>query len=242
MGRHLHVDADLPESDYTTVAYQRYLKKYLRTARGVDDNVGRLLDQLQRTGELDDTVIIYTSDQGMMLGEHDYIDKRWMYEESMRMPFIVRHPPSIPAGTICDAIVTNVDFAPTILDFAGVSQPDGMQGRSARPLLAGKPAPPDWPDAAYYRYWMHMAHHEVPAHYGIRTPDFKLIFFYGLPLDATGAVSTPTKPHWELYDLRKDPQEMHNVYSDPPYADTVKTLQARLAALKRDIGDDEVYP
>jgi arylsulfatase A-like enzyme len=239
MGRHLHVDAGLSDADYTTAAYQRYLKKYLRTARGVDDNVGRLVAHLKKSGELDNTVIIYTSDQGMMLGEHDYIDKRWMYEESLRMPFIVRYPPAIPADTTCDAIVSNVDFAPTILDFAGEARPDGMQGRSARPLLAGKPAPPDWPDAAYYRYWMHMAHHEVPAHYGIRTADFKLIFFYGLPLDATGAVPTPTPPYWELFDLRKDPQEMHNVYRDPAYAEAVTILKAKLATIKRDVGDDD---
>lgn len=239
MGRHLQVDASLGDTVYTTAAYQRYLKKYLRTARGVDDNVGRLLNHLARSGELDDTVIIYTSDQGMMLGEHDYIDKRWIYEESLRMPFIVRYPASIPAGSTCDDIVSNLDFALTILDFASVSQPAGMQGRSCRPLLEGKPTPPDWPDATYYRYWMHMAHHEVPAHYGIRTRDYKLIFFYGLPLDATGAVSTPTPPHWELYDLRKDPQEMHNAYRDPACADIVKTLKAKLAAIKRDVGDDD---
>jgi arylsulfatase A-like enzyme len=243
MGHHMFVDPELPDDRYTTVSYERYLKKFLRTARGVDDNVARLLAYLKETGELDHTLIIYTADQGFMLGEHDYIDKRWMYEESLRMPFIVRYPRTVPAGRTSDAIINNVDFAPTLLDFAGVAVPETMQGRSFRAIVEGRPAPAGWPTATYYRYWMHMAHHDNPAHYGIRTLDHKLIFFYGLPLDAAGAVAAPTEPHWELYDLRQDPGEMNNVYSKDEYATIRRTLQAELLRLKDRIGDhDDPYP
>ncbi len=237
MGQHMFVDPQLSEAAYQGEAYQRYLKKYLRCVRGVDDNIARLLDYLQETGELDNTVIVYTADQGFMLGEHDYIDKRWMYEESLRMPFIVRYPKSIPAGIRVDAIVNNVDFAPTLLDFAGVTTPDFMQGRSFRTMLEGGPAPADWPQATYYRYWMHMAHHDNPAHLGIRTRDFKLIHFYGAPLDAVGAVPTLTPPYWELYDLRTDPQEMHNLIAEPAYAETLAALKQQLLQLQAEVGD-----
>ncbi|HUR56122.1 MAG TPA: sulfatase [Opitutaceae bacterium] len=242
MGQHMFVDPELPAADYQRVAYQRYLKKYLRCVKGIDDNVGRLLAQLEATGELDHTIVFYTSDQGFMLGEHDYIDKRWMYEESLRVPFLVRYPPTIRPGTTSDAMVNNVDFAETLLDFAGAPIPATMQGRSARPVLEGR-VPADWPTATYYRYWMHMAHHENPAHYGIRTRDHKLIFFYGLPLDASGAPKNPTTPGWELYDLRRDPEELHNVYGDPAYAAAAAQLKAELLRLKERVGDrDEKYP
>lgn len=243
MGHHMFVEKSLGKEKYTREAYQRYLKKFLRCVRGVDDNIARLVAHLKRTGELKNTIIIYTADQGFMLGEHDYIDKRWMYEESLRMPFIVRCPAKFKPGRKIEAIINNVDFAPTLLAMAGVKKPEFMQGRSFLPMLAGKPAPSDWPTATYYRYWMHMAHHDNPAHYGIRTKDFKLIFFYGLPLDAPGAKKTPTKPHWELYDLRKDPHEMKNVIADSKYAATVKRLKAELQRLKKQVGDtDAKYP
>jgi len=242
MGDHMFVDPSLSASDYMTVSYQRYMKKYLRCIRGVDDNIARLLAYLKESGELENTIILYTADQGFMLGEHDYIDKRWMYEPSLRVPLIVRFPAKIAAGAMNDAIVNNTDFAPTLLDLAGVKAPASMQGRSFRPILEGH-TPADWRTATYYRYWMHMAHHDNPAHYGIRTKDFKLIFYYGLPLDATGALPDPTTPGWELYDLRKDPDERHNVYADPAYADTLKQLKADLLRLKQEVGDtDEKYP
>jgi arylsulfatase A-like enzyme len=242
MGHHMFVPADLPDKEYTRTAYQRYLKKYLRCVRGVDDNIGRLLTHLQSTGELDDTVIFYTSDQGLMLGEHDYIDKRWMYEESLRMPLLVRYPRLINPGSRSSAIVNNTDFAPTLLDLAGMKTPDYMQGRSFVPILRGT-TPPGWRSATYYRYWMHMMHHDNPAHYGIRTGDFKLIFFYGLPLNAPGAVNKPTQPGWELYDLRKDPHEMNNVYGRPEYAEVARKLKQDLLKLKAEVGDtDERYP
>ena len=245
MGDHMFVDEKLGDEAYARTAYQRYLKKYLRTARGVDDNLGRVLDHLEATGELDKTVVVYTADQGFMLGEHDYIDKRWMYDESMRMPFIVRYPPRFEAGSVVDDLCTNVDFAPTLLDLAGLSReswPESFQGRSFASNLAGR-TPADWPKEVYYRYWLHMAHHDNPSHWGMRTADHKLIFFYGLPLDVAGAAKKATEPHWELYDLRKDPHEMHNLAGDPAQVELFTQLRDRLEKLRRDVGDsDERYP
>lgn len=242
MGMHMFVDPKLPETDYKRTAYQRYLKKYLRCVRGVDDSVGRILAYLEESGELDNTVIFYTSDQGLMLGEHDYIDKRWMYEESMRVPLLVRYPKLVTPGLRSDMLIENIDIAPTLLDLAGVPVPSYMQGRSFVPILRGD-TPVNWRNEVYYRYWMHMAHHDNPAHYGIRTKDFKLIFFYGLPLDANGALPKRTQPGWELYDLRKDPHETQNVYREPEYRDLVKKLKVELLRLKAEIGDtDEKYP
>lgn len=243
MGHHMFVDRTLADDGYKREAYQRYLKKYLRCVRGVDDNIARLVSHLEETGELDNTVIIYTADQGFMLGEHDYIDKRWMYEESLRMPFIVRYPAGINAGTKVDAMINNVDFTPTVLDFAGVAPADFMQGRSFKAMLTGQPTPADWPTASYYRYWMHMAHHDNPAHFGIRTKNYKLIYFYGLPLDAAGAVQQPTEPYWELYDLQRDPNEMNNVVEDRRYSDVLTRLKTQLSQLREEVGDtDEKYP
>ena len=240
MGHHMFVDRDLSDEEYTRVSYQRYLKKFLRCVRGVDDNVARLVKHLESTGELDNTIIVYTADQGFMLGEHDYIDKRWIYEESLRMPFIVRYPKSFKAGSKVDSIINNVDFAPTLLEMAGAKQPDFMQGRSFLPMLKGLEQPTDWPTATYYRYWMHMAHHDNPAHYGIRTEDYKLIYFYGKPLGAPGAVKKPTEPYWELYDLRKDPSEMNNVVHDSEYEQVATELRRQLKSLQEQVGDKAV--
>ncbi|MCA9217718.1 MAG: sulfatase, partial [Planctomycetales bacterium] len=160
MGHHMFVDQAKAGNAYTSDSYQRYLKKFLRCVKGVDDNIGRLLKHLETAGQLENTIIIYTADQGFMLGEHDYIDKRWMYEESLRMPFIVRYPKELPTNSTLDDIVNNVDFAPTILDLAGVQEmPNDFQGRSFVSNLKGN-TPSDWPTATYYRYWMHMAHHD----------------------------------------------------------------------------------
>jgi arylsulfatase A-like enzyme len=217
-------------------AYQRYLQDYLRCVASVDDNVGRVLDYLDKQGLADDTLVIYTSDQGMFIGEHGYFDKRFMYEESLRMPFLVRYPREIKAGSVNDDIVLNLDFAPTFLDFASQKAPADMQGRSFRAVLDGH-TPKDWRHIMYYRYWMHLAHHGVPAHYGVRTKRYKLIYYYGQPLGAAGAVDKPTPPEWELFDLAKDPHEMNNVYSDPLYAGSVRQLKAEMDRLQKKFGD-----
>ena len=240
MGHHMFVDKSLPDEEYKRTAYQRYLKKYLRCVRGVDDNIGRLFDYLQKTGQMDNTIIIYTSDQGMMLGEHDFIDKRWMYEESMRMPFLVRYPGMIRPGTRTDEVINNTDFAPTILELAGLDAPDYMQGRSFVPVLRRR-TPLNWPKATYYRYWMHMAHHDNPAHFGIRTKVYKLIFFYGMNYKQGGP--KPTRPGWELYDMINDPHEMNNLYNNPRYVVVIRKLKAELLRLRKKYNEtDEKYP
>ena len=243
LGRDGPVDmAGMDEAERTRVAYQRYLKDYLRTVAAIDDNVGRLLGYLDEAGLADDTLVIYTSDQGMFLGEHDHYDKRWMYEESLQMPFIARYPGSIPADTFVEDLVANIDFAPTILDYAGVDVPTSMDGRSFRANLSGESSA-TCREAVYYRYWMHLAHHDVPAHYGLRTERYTLAFFYGLPLDASGAVDEESTPGWELYDLQRDPYELHNGYDHPDYAEIQEDLKRRLADRKAALGDeDDQYP
>jgi arylsulfatase A-like enzyme len=237
--RHWAKEPDLTEEQAKRQCYQTYLKKYLRCVKGVDDNLGRLFAYLKEEGILDNTVILYTGDQGMMLGEHDYQDKRWMYEPSQQMPLLIRYPKTIKPGSRTDAIVENVDFGPTMLDFAGVSTPGDMQGHSLRPICETATEPDDWRQAAYYRYWMHMAHHWNPSHFGIRTKQHKLIFYYGC--DMKGENQTP--PGWELYDLEKDPHEVRNVYDAPAYSSVVKQLKRQLAAKRDEIGDtDEDFP
>lgn len=232
---------NLPPEEQKRAAYQYFIKAYLRCAASIDDNVGKLLNYLDKSGLADNTIVIYTSDQGFFLGEHGLFDKRFMYEESLRVPFLVRYPREIRAGSINDDIVVYEDFAETFLDYAGVPIPKGMQGRSLRPLFNGK-TPKDWRDSMYYRYWMHRPHFNVAAHYGIRTRRYKLIFYYGLPLDVI-ARDEPTPPEWEFFDLKKDPHEMNNVYNDPAYADRIKKLKAELLRLKKDLGDtDDKYP
>jgi len=233
--------------------YQRFLKKYLRCAQAVDDNVGRLLDWLDQNRLAEDTVVIYTSDQGVFIGEHGLFDKRYMYEESLRMPFLIRYPREINPGLVSDALVENVDFAPLFLDYAGAETPDYMQGRSFRAFCRGK-SPRDWKQATYYRYWMHMSHFAIPAHYGIRTQRYKLIYYYGEPLGMADTEYVrrwvegspriePTTPEWELFDLEKGPHEMKSVYHDPSYSQVVDDLKKLLLERKEAVGDtDESYP
>ena len=216
--------------------YQYYIKDYLRCVQSVDDNVGRVLDYLDEAGLSGNTIVIYTSDQGFFLGDHGFYDKRFMYEESLRMPFLIRYPGVIRPGTVSRDIVLNIDFAPMFLDYAGVRVPADMQGRSFRQILEGRP-PKDWRQSMYYRYWMHLAHHHVPAHYGVRTHRYKLIYYYGQALGKRGAIDKPTEPEWELFDLEKDPREMRSVYSDPAYAGVVRELKAELGRLQRLYGD-----
>jgi len=235
--------------------YQIYMKKYLRCVASVDDNIGRVLKYLDDNDLADNTLIVYTSDQGFYLGEHGMYDKRFMYEESLRMPFIVRYPGQIKAGSINSDITTNVDFAPTFLEYAGVKIPDDVQGRSMKPLFEGS-TPENWPGAMYYRYWMHGAHFNIPGHYGIRTKDYKLIFFYGMGLGYSHSEYYPsgdwnfegnkivqTEPYWELYDLKNDPYEMNNVYENNNYKEIVAELKNELFKLKKQYDDtDDKYP
>ena len=224
----------MSEVETTRLAYQAYLRKYLRCVKGVDDNLKRLFDYLKAEGLYDNTVIIYTGDQGFWLGEKDFQDKRWAYDQSQRMPFIVRYPKTIPAGSRSDAIVENVDYPALMLDYAGAEIPASVQGKSFRAICETDQEPSEWKKAAYYRYWMHMAHHDNPGEMAIRTKTHKLIYFYGC--DYQGQKRTP--PGWELYDLVKDPHELVNVYNDPSYATVRDELKSRFAQLRRDIGDD----
>jgi arylsulfatase A-like enzyme len=216
--------------------YQRYIKDYLRCVASIDDNVGRLLDMLDAEGIADNTIVIYTSDQGFFLGDHGWFDKRFMYEESLRMPLLVRYPNGIRAGSVQTQMALNIDLAPTFLDYAGISAPEPMQGRSLKPLMLGE-APADWRTSMYYRYWMHLSEHGVYAHYGLRTEHFKLIYYYAEALGATDAIDDPKPPQWELFDLQKDPYEMNNVYDDPAYASTVKELKQELYRLQWEVKD-----
>lgn len=256
MGMHMKIDPEIPDPEYKRLAYQEYLKRYLRCVKGVDDNVKRLFDYLEEEGLMDNTIIVYTGDQGFMLGEHDYIDKRWMYEESMRMPFLVRYPEKVKAGSRTDAIINNTDFAPTLIELAGGQTPDYMQGSSFKSILETGQEPADWQQETYYRYWMHMAHkHNNPAHFGIRTKDYKLIFYYGLDFmerntNAQAWAHNPasmsyfqTPAAWEFYDLKNDPHEMDNRYGDEEYSSIIKDLKGRLKALRVKVKeDDSQYP
>jgi len=218
--------ANLKGKELVRWKYQRYIKDYLRCIASVDDNVGRLLDYLDESGLARNTVVFYTSDQGFYLGDHGWFDKRFMYEESLRMPLLVRYPREIKAGSVNDAIVLNLDFAPTFLDFAGVGKPDDMQGGSIRRVLRGR-TPRDWRTSMYYRYYEYPGPHSVKRHYGVRTQRYKLIHFYH-DID-----------EWELYDLRKDPREMKNIYDDPAYAKVVKELKAELKRLRTKFKDTD---
>ncbi len=223
-------------------AYQKYVKDYLRTVAAIDENVGRILDYLDDNDLAENTIVIYTSDQGQLLGEHDYFDKRWMYEESLSMPMVIRYPAMINPKQENNDMVLNIDFAPTLLEFAGAEVPSKMQGRSFKSNLLGS-TPTDWRTSMYYRYWMHMAHHYIPGHYGIRTKDYKLIFFYGLPLNQNGALNEITEPYWEFYDLKNDTKEMNNLYADEKYQPIIKELKSELLIKKQELKDtDESYP
>ncbi len=234
------VPRNLSEAEMRRWAYQRYIKDYLRVVASVDDNVGRLLDYLDAEGLTENTLVVYTSDQGFFLGDHGWYDKRFMYEESLRMPLIMRFPREVPAGSVNDDMVLNLDFAPLFLDLAGVPLPSTFQGRSFRPALRGE-TPSDWRQAMYYRYWMHKAHHNVYAHYGIRTRRFKLIYYYADALDQPGAIDESHEPEWELFDLDKDPHELMNVSRAPEYTKTVRLLTAQLHELQSQVGDAR-YP
>lgn len=229
----LKKNKQLSDAEATKQAYQTYLKKYLRCVKGVDDNIKRVVDFMKEEGLFDNTVIIYTGDQGFYLGEHDYIDKRWPYDESMRMPFMVRYPGSVQTGR-SDAMVENIDFPPTMLDFAGVPTPGYMQGQSFRSILETGTEPAGWKQSAYYHYWMHMSSHFNPACIAIRTKRHKLILYYGC-VSRSKVPETP--PAWEFYDLEKDPSEMNNLYGHPECQDIIARLKADLKVRQTELGE-----
>lgn len=205
--------------------YQRYMQDYLGCIASVDDGVGEVLDYLDANGLAENTIVVYTSDQGFYLGEHGWFDKRFMYEESMRTPLLVRFPKEIKGGQTCDELVQNLDFAPTLIDYANLEIPSDMQGESFRQLLNGESS--EWRDAVYYTYYEYPSIHMVKRHHGVRTKRYKLIHFY-YDVD-----------EWELYDLEKDPQEMTNVYDDPNYAAVKGNMHQRLTDLRKQYGDSD---
>jgi len=229
------------QADYDHFKFQRYIKRYLRTIASIDESVGRLLDYLDEEGLADNTLVIYTSDQGFFLGEHGWFDKRFMYEESFQMPFLARFPREIKPGSVCNDLISNVDFAPTFLDLAGVSVPSYMQGRSTRPLLQGE-TPSDWPGVAYHRYWMHQdEYHNAYAHYGIRDQRYKLIYWYNQGFGLPGTQSGGQAPEWEFFDCEKDPLELFNCYRDPAYQAQVARMMGLLEDKMLEIGDDMLH-
>jgi arylsulfatase A-like enzyme len=213
--------AELTGDALTEWRYQRYITDYMRTVAGLDTNVGRVLDYLEENGLAENTVVVYTSDQGFFLGDHGWFDKRWMYEESLRTPLIVRWPGTVEPGSVNRDLVMNLDLAPTFLELGGVAVSPDVQGHSLVPLLRGE-TPPDWRDAIYYQYFAYPDWHMVHRQYGIRTDRYKLIHFY--EVDA-----------WELFDLDEDPQELRSVYDDPAYASVREELKQRLAALRQEL-------
>jgi len=217
--------------------YQRYMEDYLACIASVDDNVGRVTDWLRDRGLFEDTLLMYSSDQGFFLGEHGWFDKRFMYEESLRMPFVLSYPGGLEAGQVFDGIVTNVDIAQTILEVAGVEAHPRMHGRSFWPDLTGVATEPV--DGMYYRYFENDdANHRAPAHYGYRTQTHKLIYFYndGEGMQGTGRFTYP--PEWELYDLQADPEEVRNVYHDPDYHEIREDLKRRMWLRQSELGDE----
>jgi arylsulfatase A-like enzyme len=202
--------------------FQRYMQRYMRTIQSIDDNVGRMLDWLEEEGLKENTIVVYTSDRGFFLGEHGWFDKRFMYEETFQMPFMIRYPQEIKPQSVCSDIICNVDFAPTFLDFANARIPSYMQGVSFRPLLDGN-TPKDWQQVAYHRYWMHRdIIHEAYAHYGVRDQRYKLIYWYNEGFEIEGTRDGGQEKEWELFDCQEDPLELFNCYNEPKYVDVVR--------------------
>lgn len=227
--------ANLQGKDLVRWKYQRYMKDYLRCIAAVDDSVGRVLQYLDASGLAENTVIVYSSDQGFYLGEHGWFDKRWIYEESLRTPLLVRWPGVVKPGSTNRDIVSNLDFAETFLDIAGVEVPADMQGRSIVPLLRGR-TPADWRKSFYYQYYEYPAVHSVRRHYGVATDRYRLVHFYPNPWDPDPI------DEWEMYDLKSDPKEMHSVYGDPKSAGVQSELEQELSRLRRELKVPETDP
>ena len=211
---------ELTSDEVLSWKYQRYITDYLKCIQAVDDGVGRLLDYLDKSDLAKNTIVIYSSDQGFYLGEHGWYDKRWMFEESLRMPFVIRWPDVIQPGTKSNALIQNIDYGPTFLEAAGVDVPAEMQGRSMIPMFRNNCQPPsDWRDAIYYAYYENAAVHAVPVHDGVRTERYKLMYF-------------PRGRQWQLFDLHSDPQEMRSVHQESDYVSVLAALQQRYEDLR----------
>ncbi len=219
--------AGLKGKDLVRYKYQRYMQDYLRCIASVDDSVGRVLNWLDATGEAENTLVVYSSDQGFYLGEHGWFDKRWIYEESIRTPMLARFPGKAKAGQACKQMVANLDLPETFLDAAGVAVPGDMQGRSMMPLLRGE-TPKDWRKSFYYHYY-EGGEHNVARHCGVRTDRYTLAHYYD-------------SDEWELFDREKDPREMRSVYGDAAYVGVVKDLKAEMAKLRRELKVPDVDP
>ncbi len=220
--------------------YQKLVKDFMRCGAAIDDNIGRLLDYLDEEGIADNTIVIYTADQGYFLGEHGFFDKRLIYEESLRMPFVIRYPKEIRGGQRLDDIILNIDFPALLADYAGLKEVDYFQGKSFRENLKGN-TPKDWRKQMYYRYWLH--HPNRPAHFGIRNERYKLAFFYGQGLEMQGASKESSDPAWEFYDLKNDPKEIHNAIDDPSYTEVINEMKNNLSKERIKYNDlDEKYP
>lgn len=217
---------DLKGQELKKWKFQNYLKNYLRVVRSVDDNVGRVISYLKENDLYDNTIIVYMGDQGFFLGEHGLYDKRWMYEEAIRMPCLISYPNGIKKSEAIEQIALNIDIAPTLLDFAEVEIPSDMQGVSMRAMLEGdEEAKANWRKSAYYQYFEYPKWHSVQPHYGVRTERYKLMHFY-YNIDC-----------WELYDLEKDPKEINNLYGNPDYASITEELKEEIIRLQKHYGD-----
>ncbi|NLR91115.1 sulfatase family protein [Flammeovirga agarivorans] len=215
--------------------YQKYMKEYLGCVKGVDHYIGEMLDYLEESGLAENTIVIYTSDQGFYLGEHGWFDKRMMYEESFKMPFVIKYPNHIQPKSKSTKLAMNVDFAPTLLDFAGVEVPEDMQGKSFRNILEGGNGEDEWRDAVYYHYYEFPWWHHVLPHYGVRTEKYKLIHYYYNPEIAKDQWR---ENDWELFDLEKDPNELNNLYGRPEYKEITAQLKAKLVELQKEYQED----
>ncbi len=217
--------------------YQKFIKDFMRCGAAIDDNIGKLMEYLKKAGLAENTIVIYTADQGYYLGEHGWFDKRMIYEESIHMPFVIRYPKEIPAGTRNADIIENVDFSALFADYAGIEYPKTMQGRSFRENLKGN-TPKDWRKQGYYRYWEHQK--ERPGHFGIRSDRYTLAFFYGhgLKVNNYSAKEQPQK-YWDFFDLKEDPKQLHNAYNDPKYQEIIQQMKAEIIQQREMLGDTD---
>ena len=220
--------------------YQKLVKDFMRCGAAIDDNIGKLLDYLQDEGIAENTIVIYTADQGYFLGEHGFFDKRLIYEESLRMPFVIRYPKEIKGGQRIDDIILNIDFSALLADYAGIAKPAYIQGESFRANLNGNTAK-DWRKQMYYRYWLHSP--DRPAHFGVRNERYKLAFFYGQDLGKKGTSKETTLPSWEFYDLEEDPKELNNAINQGKYETIIADMKLQLKEERKKYADqDEDYP